>query len=159
MSGVNNSFFFLKMNMYTLRLTLWNKSWQQVGGWKEWLFPLNFIWPAVFCINTKHLTARIRANSIIGFCWCFLTKISRSSQKSLVNEMLTLKHTIPEAIISEDEEVCSEHIINFLTMIVITTCTFLHIKNVMVLWREEIWITWGKRSAETQLTYIVRSQI
>ncbi|KAK2561399.1 Deoxyguanosine kinase [Acropora cervicornis] len=28
----------------------------------------------------------------------------RSSQKSLVNERLTLKHTIPEAIISEDEE-------------------------------------------------------
>lgn len=31
-----------------------------------------------------------------------LTKLS--SQKSLVNERLTLKHTIPEAIISEDEE-------------------------------------------------------
>ena len=47
--------------------------------------------------------------------------------------MLTLKHTIPEAIISEDEEVCSEHIMNFLIMLVITTCTFLYIKNVMVL--------------------------
>ena len=62
---------------------------------------------------------------IIGFFfWCFLTLISRSSQKSLVNERLTLKHTIPEAIISEDEEVCSEHEINYLMMIVIITYKF-----------------------------------
>ena len=30
----------------------------------------------------------------------------RISEKSLVKDLLTLNHTIPEAVISEDEEVC-----------------------------------------------------